>query len=101
MESELYQHAGWQWCTAEGARKQVLALGLRSTLREKLEWLEEAETFALRMRNLSQTSAGQAPNDIATRAERGNLDDFERVLAKVPDAPLSVDELPSGYLTPE
>jgi hypothetical protein len=53
-ESELYQHLGWQWCTPEGARKQVLALGLQTTLREKLEWLEEAETFALRLRKIAE-----------------------------------------------
>ena len=47
---ELYAHPGWQWCTAEGARQHVLRQGLQSTLREKLEWLEEAETLTLRLR---------------------------------------------------
>lgn len=85
-ESELYQHPGWQWCTAEGARKQVLALGLRSTLREKLEWLEEAETLALRFRTIS----GHARSEI------------DRGLAQVPDVPpLPGDDLPPGYLTLE
>ena len=46
----LYTHPGWQWCTAEGARRDVLRQGLKSTLREKLEWLEEAETLTLRLR---------------------------------------------------
>jgi hypothetical protein len=49
-EEELYAHPGWEWCTFEGARKQVLLLGLQSTFREKLAWLEEAESLALRMR---------------------------------------------------
>ena len=49
-KEELYAHPGWQWCTFEGARKQVLLLGLQSTFREKLEWLEEAETLSLRLR---------------------------------------------------
>jgi hypothetical protein len=49
-KADLYAHPGWQWCTAEGARKQVLLLGIKSTLREKLEWLEEAETITLRLR---------------------------------------------------
>jgi hypothetical protein len=46
----LYAHPGWQWCTFEGARKQGLLLGLQTTFREKLEWLEEAETLSLRFR---------------------------------------------------
>jgi hypothetical protein len=43
----------------EGARKQVLALGLQSTLREKLEWLEEAETLALRFRTISEAARSE------------------------------------------
>ena len=49
-KAELYAHPGWRWCTAEGAREQVLRQGLGSSLREKLEWLEEAETLTLRLR---------------------------------------------------
>ena len=49
-EEELYAYPGWQWCTFDGARKQLLLLGLQTTLREKLEWLEEAETLTLRLR---------------------------------------------------
>ena len=50
IEDELYAHPGWQSCTFEGARKELLLLGLRTTFREKLEWLEEAETLSLRLR---------------------------------------------------
>lgn len=49
-KADLYAHPGWQWCTPEGARKQILVLGLKNSLREKLEWLEDAETLALRIR---------------------------------------------------
>ena len=49
-KEELYAHPGWQWCTAEGAELHTLLMGLQSTLREKLEWLEEAETLTLRFR---------------------------------------------------
>lgn len=49
-KKEFYNHPGWRWCTAQGARDQVLLLGLQTTFREKLEWLEEAETLALRLR---------------------------------------------------
>jgi hypothetical protein len=40
----------WRWCTSEGAELHTLLLGLQSTFREKLEWLEEAETLTLRLR---------------------------------------------------
>ncbi len=49
-KEELYAHPGWEWCTFEGARRQVLQLGLETTFREKLEWLEEAETLSLQFR---------------------------------------------------
>jgi hypothetical protein len=49
-DDELYAHPGWQWCTFEGARRDILRRGLESTFREKLEWLEEAESLALRFR---------------------------------------------------
>lgn len=49
-EKELYDHPGWRWCTFEGAREDLLRAGLRTAFREKLEWLEEAETLALRFR---------------------------------------------------
>ena len=40
----------WRWGTSEGAELHTLLLGLLSTFREKLEWLEEAETLSLRFR---------------------------------------------------
>jgi len=48
-KDELYAHPGWESCTFEGARNQVLLLGLQTTFREKLEWLEAAETLALHL----------------------------------------------------
>ena len=47
---EFYAHPGWRWCTAQGARDHVLLIGLETTFREKLEWLEEAETLSLQLR---------------------------------------------------
>ncbi len=49
-KAELYSHPGWEWCTFEGARRQVLLLGQKTTFREKLEWLEEAENLTLQLR---------------------------------------------------
>ena len=62
-QAQLYAHPGWEWCTAAGARKQVLLQGLRSTLREKLEWLEEAETLTLRLR-ATRSRASTGPRSI-------------------------------------
>ncbi len=49
-KEELYAHPGWQWCTAEGAELHTLLLGLQTTFREKVEWLEAAEEVSLRFR---------------------------------------------------
>ncbi len=40
----------WYVGTFEGARDQVLHMGLETTFREKLEWLEEAENLSLMFR---------------------------------------------------
>jgi hypothetical protein len=50
-KKELYAHPGWKSCTFEGAEMSTLLPGLQTTFREKLQWLEEAETLALRMRD--------------------------------------------------
>ncbi|MGI8438566.1 MAG: hypothetical protein ACR2NX_16970 [Chthoniobacterales bacterium] len=49
-KAELYAHPGWQWCTSEGSELHTLLLGLQTTFREKLEWLEEAESLSLQLR---------------------------------------------------
>jgi hypothetical protein len=48
-KKQLYAHPGWESCTFEGAEMSTLLLGLKSTFREKLEWLEEAETLVLNL----------------------------------------------------
>jgi len=40
----------WRWGTPEGSRELDRLLDRRLTFREKLEWLEEAETLTLQMR---------------------------------------------------
>lgn len=40
----------WKWGTPEGSRELDRLLDARLTFREKLEWLEEAETLTLRLR---------------------------------------------------
>ena len=67
-DEELY-HPGWRWCTFEGAREQVVLQGLQTTFREKLDWLEEAETLMLRFRE------GRTRADVArvSSAQTGGL----------------------------
>ena len=47
---KLLMTPDWRWGTFEGAELHTLLLGLTTTFREKLEWLEEAETLSLRLR---------------------------------------------------
>jgi hypothetical protein len=49
-KEEFDNHPGWRWCTFQGARDHTLLIGLTTTFREKLEWLEEAETLTLQLR---------------------------------------------------
>jgi hypothetical protein len=55
----------WRWGTSEGAELHTLLLGLLCTFREKLEWLEGAETLALRWR------AGRKNKNKKRKAESG------------------------------
>ena len=46
----------------------------------------------------SQVSAWRRRDTIAERAKRGSWENFDRVMAKIPDAPhMPGDELPPGY----
>ncbi len=65
-KEELYAHPGWETCTFEGAELSTLLLGLKTTFREKLEWLEEAETLTLQLRANREKAAAKA------KAERGS-----------------------------
>ncbi len=56
-KEELYAHPGWEWCTFEGSRRHTLLIGLQTTFREKLEWLEEAENLTLQMRAAREAKA--------------------------------------------
>ncbi|MDD5138896.1 MAG: hypothetical protein PHY43_01390 [Verrucomicrobiales bacterium] len=47
----------WRWGTSEGSELHTLLLGLLCTFREKLEWLEEAETLSLRFQASRKKSA--------------------------------------------
>ena len=51
----------WKWGTAEGSREFDRLLDRRMTFREKLEWLEEAETLALRLAESRKDAAEKSP----------------------------------------
>ena len=56
--TRLCETPDWRWCTFEGAELHTLLLGLTTTFREKLQWLEEAETLTLQLRQ-SAPAAGR------------------------------------------
>ncbi len=46
----------------------------------------------------AQLAAWRGSDDLQTRARRADLDNFDRIMTRVPDAPpLPGDELPEGY----
>jgi hypothetical protein len=61
-QEELYAHPGWRWCTSEGSREFDRLVDSRLTFREKLEWLEQAETIVLTLRaSRERWKQGSAP----------------------------------------
>ncbi len=52
----------WKWGTAEGSRDLDRLLDRRLTFREKVEWLEEAETLSFHFQNLIVQSDGHSLN---------------------------------------
>lgn len=51
----------WKWGTAEGSRELDRLLDRRLTFREKLEWLEEAETLSLLFQAAREKAAKFTP----------------------------------------
>jgi hypothetical protein len=47
MKKRFAIQPSWEWGTAEGSRKFDRLLDRSLVFREKLEWLEEAETLSL------------------------------------------------------
>jgi hypothetical protein len=46
-QEEFDNHPAWKDANFEGAERTMLRTGMGMTLIEKLQWLEEAETFSL------------------------------------------------------
>ena len=74
-KEELYAHPGWERCTFEGARKQTLLIGLETTFREKIEWLEEMETLTITMRGGDPKTA-YTRFDPASQVDSGPVSTF-------------------------
>lgn len=53
----------WRWATPEGSREFDRLLDRSLTFREKLEWLEEAETLTLRLRASREAARARAAAD--------------------------------------
>ncbi len=70
-KKKLYAHPGWESCTFEGAELSTLLLGLQTTFREKLEWLEEAETLALQWRARRQPVDQHKPDQCPPGLRQG------------------------------
>jgi hypothetical protein len=66
--------ADWKWGPPEGSRELDRLLDRQLTLREKLEWLEEAETLTLRLR-----ANRQARSNHKTPLMRGEMSEMEKV----------------------
>jgi hypothetical protein len=67
---KLCRTPDWRWSTSEGAELHTLLLGLLCPFREKLEWLEDAETLALNLRagrRQSKTALSQRPRSDGKR----------------------------------
>ena len=64
--NELLKQDPWRFSTWQGARDHVLLLGLETTFREKLEWLEEAETLSLRFKEQRERQRDAAARDANT-----------------------------------
>jgi|GEM_PF-2422617 hypothetical protein len=49
MNPELVNHPGWKSCTFEGAELNSLLLGLETSFREKIIWMEEMQKIQERI----------------------------------------------------
>ena len=61
MNSPFHIEPDWRWGTAEGSREFDRLTDRMLTFREKLEWLEEAETLTLQLRAAREQKKSQKP----------------------------------------
>ena len=61
MNPRLPIEPDWRWGTSEGSREFDRLTDRMLTFREKLEWLEEAETLTLRLRAAREEREARRP----------------------------------------
>lgn len=59
----------WKWATPDGSRELDRLLDRRLTFREKLEWLEDAETLTLHLRQ-NRTTKDTKDTKLDVRGQR-------------------------------
>ena len=59
MKEVFYIKPDWKWGTAEGSRELDRLMDRHLTFREKIEWLEEAETLTLQLRKAREEKQEQ------------------------------------------
>ena len=83
--------------TIEAQVPDYLARLAREAAAKENVYVDQIVALAL----ASQVSAWHVRDDMATRAARGSLADFDRIMGAVPDVPPQPgDELPPGYVSP-
>ena len=72
MKRNFQIQPDWRWGTPEGSREFDRLLDRSLTFREKLEWLEEAETLSLRFRASRESEAGKRKPETGGRKPASN-----------------------------
>jgi hypothetical protein len=66
---DISKHPGWNDCTFDGARRQILLLGMKTSLREKILWLEQMQELGEKLkeaavrRDMGMAKQGRGSND--------------------------------------
>ena len=61
----------WRWASAAGSRELDRLLDRRLTFREKLEWLDDAETLSLRLAAVRESSFETKRADASDHSRTG------------------------------
>lgn len=74
MNKAFHIEPSWRWGTSEGSREFDRLLDRSLTFREKLEWLEEAETMSLRFQaSRKKAAAASAKKAKSSRSPRKRM----------------------------
>jgi len=62
MKKQFHFKPSWKWATPEGSREFDRLLDRSLTFREKLQWLEDAETLSLQFRAHREKAKKRKPS---------------------------------------